>query len=88
MKHRPKQFLSESVYGGMLQIELDLPLDITADEARLLLALKLYEEHRISLGKAAEVAGYTKPEFMDVAGKHGVAVFDYPPGELEREITL
>lgn len=72
----------------MLSLNLDLPPDISADEARLLLALKLYETHRVSLGKAAEIAGYTKPTFMEIAGKYGIPVLDYPPGDLEREITL
>lgn len=72
----------------MLSLSLDLPPDISADEARLMLALKLFEEHRISMGKAAELAGYSKSTFMELAGKHGVAVFDYPAGELEREATL
>jgi predicted HTH domain antitoxin len=72
----------------VLSLSLDLPPDISADEARLMLALKLFEEHRISMGKAAELAGYSKSTFMELAGKHGVAVFDYPAGELEREATL
>lgn len=72
----------------MPSITLNLPPDISAEEALLLLALKLYEEHRISLGKAAEIAGYSKAAFMEIAGKHGVPVFDYPPGELERETKL
>ena len=72
----------------MVSLQLDLPPDITADEARLLLALKLYEEHRISLGKAAEIAGYSKRAFMELAGKHGVAIFDYAPGDLERELLV
>ena len=55
---------------------------------RLMLALKLFEEHRLSLGKASELAGFTKAAFMEVAGKHGVAVFDYPAGDLEREMSL
>ncbi|MBI1785349.1 UPF0175 family protein [Candidatus Sumerlaeota bacterium] len=72
----------------MVSFTLDLPPEITADEARLLLALKLIETHRISLGKAAEIAGYSKAAFMEVASKHGMPVFDYAPGDLERELSL
>lgn len=72
----------------MVSISLDLLPEITADEARLLLALKLFETHRVSLGKAAEIAGYSKSAFMEVAGKYGVAIFDYPPGDLDREVGL
>ena len=72
----------------MFSLTLDLPPDITADEARLLLALKLFETHRVSIGKAAEIAGFSKAAFMEIAGKYGVAVFDYPPGDLERELSM
>lgn len=72
----------------MLSISLDLPPEITSDEVRLLLALKLFETHRVSMGKAAEIAGYSKPAFMEIAGKYGVAVFDYPEGDLEKEMGL
>lgn len=72
----------------MIHLTLDLPPDITPDEARLMLALKLFDEHRVSMGKAAEIAGYSKPAFMEIAGKHGVPVFDYPEGDLEREMNL
>jgi predicted HTH domain antitoxin len=72
----------------MVNLSLDLPAEISANEATLLLALKLFEEHRISFGKAAELAGYSKSAFMEIAGKHGVAVFDYPLAELEREMLL
>jgi predicted HTH domain antitoxin len=38
--------------------KLELPPEVTAEEARLLLAIKLYETHKLSLGQAAQVAGY------------------------------
>ncbi len=70
----------------MACLNVHLPDDITAEEARLLLAIKLFELHRISLGRAAELAGFSKATFMELCGKQGVPVFDYPPGELEREV--
>ena len=69
-----------------MTLSIDLPPEITVQEARLALALKLFEEHRLSLGKAAEIAGHTKAAFMELAGKHGVAVFDQPVGDLSREV--
>lgn len=72
----------------MVSITLDLPPEITPEEARLLLALKLLETKRVSIGTAARVAGYSKAAFMEIASKNGVAVFDYPPGDLERELDL
>lgn len=72
----------------MLSLSLDLPPDISADEARLLLAIKLFELHRVSLGKAAEIAGYSKAAFIEIASKNGVAILDYPAGDLEKEMAL
>ena len=43
----------------MSQFTIDLPSHVPADEARPLLSIKLYEAERISLGKAAEMAGYS-----------------------------
>jgi predicted HTH domain antitoxin len=48
----------------------------------------LWETRRLSLGKAAQLAGYSKRAFMEILGKHGVAVFQYPPEDLEREANL
>ncbi len=70
----------------MSPVVIELPESITQDEARLLLAFKLYEEGRLSCGKAAEVAGYSKRTFMELLGKHGIAVFDYPPEELTSDV--
>ena len=70
----------------MGETTLKLPPDVSADEARILLAMKLYETGRMSLGKAAEFAGYSKPTFMEILGKAGVAVFDHPAEELADEV--
>jgi predicted HTH domain antitoxin len=63
-----------------------LPDSISSAEAQLLLAMKLFELGRLSCGKAAEVAGYSKRTFMELLGKNNIPVFDYPPNDLEREL--
>jgi predicted HTH domain antitoxin len=70
----------------MNQLTVDLPSHVTADEARLLLSIKLYEDERISLGKAAEMAGYSKRAFMDVLSKKGIPVINISPDDLAREL--
>lgn len=52
----------------------------------MLLAAKLYERGTLSLGQAAELAGYSKRAFMEVLGKYSVPLFDYPAEELADEI--
>ena len=70
------------------ELQLQLPPEIRIEEAKLLLAVKLYETGRLSLGQAAKLAEYSKRTFMELLGKNGVAVFDYPAEDLEREVKL
>ena len=70
------------------ELRVTLPFSLSEDEARLLLAVKLYEVGKISLGQAAKLAGFSKRAFMDVLGRYHVPVFDYAPEELQDEIEL
>jgi predicted HTH domain antitoxin len=72
----------------MVTIPVAIPLlgSVSADEARLFLALKLFEIGRLSCGQAADLVGYSKRTFMELLGKHSVAVFDYAAAELD-ELT-
>jgi len=54
-------------------------------EARFLLALKLFELRRISAGKAAELSGLNKPQFLLKASQLGVPVVDLDEDQLEAE---
>jgi predicted HTH domain antitoxin len=70
----------------MSPVTLELPDSISEAEARLYLAIKLFEVGRLSCGQAAELAGYSKPTFLELLGKNGVPVFDYPADELTRDL--
>lgn len=70
----------------MSKLILDLPAGVEPDEATLLLSIKLVETNRISAGKGAEMAGYTKREFITLLSKQGIPVVDYPAKELDREL--
>ena len=72
----------------MSQLKLDLPSEVSVDEARLLLAIKLFETGRLSLGQAAKMADFTKKAFMEMLAKAGVPVLDYPAGDLKDEIGI
>jgi predicted HTH domain antitoxin len=67
-------------------LEVDLPPNLSEDEAKLLLAIKLYEVGKVSLGQAAKLAGFSKRAFMEMLGRHKVPVFNYSPEELRQEI--
>ncbi|HYG65935.1 MAG TPA: UPF0175 family protein [Thermoanaerobaculia bacterium] len=67
-------------------LRVELPMTVTEDEARLLLAVKTFEVGKASLGQAARIAGLSKRAFMELLGRYGVAVFNYSPEELEGEV--
>lgn len=52
-----------------------------------MMAIKFFELGRLSLGQAAELAGYTKRGFVDVLGHYGVAVVNYRASDLAAEIA-
>lgn len=70
----------------MRSVVLQLPPDVTDDDARLMLAIRLFEEGRASLGKAAEMAGYSRGAFMEILAKKGVATVAYPPQDLRGDL--
>ena len=56
-----------------------------SQEAARLLALELYREDKVSLGRAAELCQTPVAAFMDFAAKHGVPPLRYSFEELEEE---
>jgi predicted HTH domain antitoxin len=67
-------------------LKVDLPSGMTDEEAKTLLAVKLYEVGKASLGQAARMAGYSKRTFMEVLGRYQVPVLAYTPEELREEL--
>lgn len=72
----------------MKTIVLNIPdtVDLDDKEAVMLLATKLYEQGKLSLGEAAELAGYSKRTFMELLGRYNVSIFNYDPSELANDI--
>lgn len=66
-------------------IDVNLPASIPKEDARLMLALKLYEKGRLTLGQAAHTAGYSKRAFIDFLGQEGLPVLNSDPAELAVE---
>ncbi len=54
-------------------------------EAKFLLALKLYELGKISSGKAADIAGLSRLEFLMRLGKYKVSPFQVDLDEILEE---
>jgi predicted HTH domain antitoxin len=70
----------------MSQATIGIPSSISEDEAKLYLAMKLFEVGRLSCGQAAELAGYSKRTFIELLGRHGVAVVDHAVHELQDDL--
>lgn len=56
-----------------------------AHEMRLAAAVKWYELHRVSQGRAAEIAGLSRAEFIAELGRFGVTPFRASAEEILAE---
>jgi predicted HTH domain antitoxin len=59
-----------------------------AEELRLAAAVKWYELKLVSQGRAAEIAGISRSEFLDALGRFGVSPFQYGADEILAEAGL
>ena len=74
----PEQlYLSLSAFG--------LTKEKIANESRKLLALKYFKEKVLSLGRAAELSGLSKWDFIEYVSENDVPVVDYDQDEITRE---
>ncbi len=77
-----------------MQVAVDLPNDFvemqTANvierEMRVAYALALFKDSRVTLSKAAELAGVTVYEFMSVCKQNRIPVIDISKEELLQEL--
>lgn len=70
-------------YSDDLLLSMKKSQEEFEDEARLLLAIKLYELGRVSTGVAAELAGISRVAFIFELGRFGLS----PVGQLPDEIA-
>jgi predicted HTH domain antitoxin len=70
------------------ELKVSLPPGLSEDEARLLLAINLYETGKATLGQAARLAGFSRRAFIEVLGRYQIPVFNYLPDELREELGL
>ena len=78
-----------------MQVSIDLPNDLVAfqgaanvrEEVRASYALWLYRHGRVTIAKAAEVAGLSLYDFMVLCKSNQVPVIDMSREELEAELA-
>ena len=78
-------FTQDKIKMKTLIINIPDNLDLEDKEAKMLLASKLYEKGKITIGQAAELAGYSKRTFMELLKDYDVSIFNYSSDELEKD---
>jgi len=73
----------------MRSITINIPemSDLDSKELTMMVAAQLYEKGKLSLGQAADVAGYSKRTFAELLGKYNVSIFNYPSTDLSTDVA-
>ena len=53
----------------------------------MLIATRLYEMGKLSLGQSAELAGLTKRTFAELLGSYNVSIFNFPASDLAKDVA-
>jgi len=63
----------------MKTVTFNLPdsFDLDEKEIAMLLATKLYEQGKLSLGEAADLVGLSKRTFAELLGKYNVSILNF-----------
>ncbi|MBO8151782.1 MAG: UPF0175 family protein [Candidatus Neomarinimicrobiota bacterium] len=65
---------------------LEIPyVNLEEEELKLALATRLFEEGKVSLGKAAEIAGLSERSFAEYLLKKGVSPIAFEDIDVEKE---
>jgi predicted HTH domain antitoxin len=73
----------------MKTLTLTIPdyLDINDKQVAMLVASKLYEDGKLSLGQAAEVAGLSKRTFAELLSIYNVSLFNFPVSDIPDDVA-
>jgi predicted HTH domain antitoxin len=73
----------------MKTITLEIPdsVDVDNQDVAMLVSTRLYQQGRLSLGQAAEVAGLSKRTFAELLGKYEVSIFNFPAADLSKDVA-
>jgi len=62
-------------------------VDMDNRAVAMLVATRLYEQGKLSLGQAAEMVGLSKRTFTELLGTYNVSVFNYPASDISRDVA-
>lgn len=73
----------------MKVLTVNIPDNIDLDNLQLaiLIASKLYEQGKLSLGQAADLTGLSKKTFIEMLEINDVSVFNYPVSDLSNDVA-
>ena len=73
----------------MKTLTLNIPdtLDVNDRDIAMLVSTQLYEQGKLSLGQAAEVAGLSKRTFAELLGSYNVSIFNFPASDLSKDVA-
>lgn len=73
----------------MKTLTLNIPdsLEVNNRDLAMLVSTKLYEQGKLSLGQAAELAGLTKRTFAELLASYDVSIFNFPASDLSRDVA-
>ena len=79
------------------KITFDVPEDVLASlkigvkglelDMRRFLALQYFKNKRLSIGKAAKLAGMNRFDFMDFLADEGIILFEYDESAVKEELN-
>ena len=92
----PARLIAEAQSGHLSIVTKDgrplflaVPYDerFANEELHVAIAIRMYEQEVISIGKAASIAGLSLGEFIDRLAALQIPVIRYPAEDLERELS-
>jgi predicted HTH domain antitoxin len=69
-----------------LLASLKIGIQDLAQEIRVMAAITYFQEKKLSLGKAADLAGCNRLNFMDLLARKGIVIFDYDESIVDSEL--
>jgi predicted HTH domain antitoxin len=73
-------------YPSGFELAVHMTKEEMEQHIRLMAALKMFELGKITSGKAAELAGMSRAEFLEACGRYRISVLNYPDEEVGEEI--
>lgn len=74
-------------HGHALFVAVPLDEEMLRSGVHIALAIKLFQDGAMSLGKAAKLACLSYEAFVEHLASIGVSAVDYPPEDLDAEVA-